>query len=151
MSTDVKESALSRMGVGLMLLIVGIGCGAVIAITPDIAAAIMVLQLPGFIVFVVDPTPGRGIGRTMLLFQAAASIGPITRIWYQCDGLNACVAMATDRRTVLTVLLAAAFGFVLTIILPMVLKIIDDGRIALRRAKLVAERQKLLEEWDLGE
>lgn len=151
MSAGQKESGLSGMSIGLMVLVVGLGCGAVIATTPDIAAAAIVLQLPGIIVFLVDPTPGRGIGRTMLLFQGAASVHPISQIWYQCDGLNACVAMATDRRTVLVVLLAAAFGFVLTQILPMVLKLVDDGRMKIRRARLVAERQRLVEEWEFAE
>jgi hypothetical protein len=151
MSEDVKPSAMSRLGVGLMLLIVGLGCGAIIAVTPDIAAAILVLLLPGIISLLIDPTPGRGVGRTILLFQAAASVGPVSQIWYQCDGLNACVSMATDRRTVLVVMLAGGFGFVLTLILPMILKVVDDGRMQIRRSRLVEERQKLVDEWEMPE
>ena len=151
MSDHIKSSAMSRLGVGLMLLIVGLGCGAIMAATPDIAASVLVLLLPGIISFLIDPTPGRGVGRTILLFQAAASVRPISQIWYQCDGLDACVAMATDRRTVLVVMLAGAFGFVLTLLLPMILKLVDDGRMQVRRARLVAERQKLIDEWELPE
>ncbi|WP_428485741.1 hypothetical protein [Rhodopila sp.] len=147
--TAGKGSVLSRASGGLVLLIVGLGCGGMIAVAPDIAAAVLLLLLPGVVGWLLDPTPGKAIGRTMLLFQGAASIHPIVSIWFQCDGLDACVAMAADRRTVLVVLLAAGFGFVLTQILPMALKLLDDGRIRIRRARLVAERQKIVEEWEL--
>jgi len=110
----VQGSAVSRIGGGLMLLLIGLACGGVIAIAPDIAAAALVLQIPGVVALLLDQSPGRAIGKTMLLFQAAASIHPIASIWFQCDGLHACVALATERRTVLIVLLAAAGGFVLT-------------------------------------
>jgi hypothetical protein len=144
-----KGSVLSRAGGGMMLLFVGLACGGAIAVAPDIAAAIIVLQLPGILALLLDPSPGRAIGKTMLLCQTAASIRPIVSIWFQCDGLRACVGLATDTRTMLTVLLAAAGGFVLAQALPLVLKLLDDARIKVRRAHLIAERQKLVEEWEL--
>src|SRR5258708_6009889 len=145
----MRASLLSGAGGGLGLLIVGLACGGAIAIAPDIAAAGMVLQIPGTLALLLDPSPGRAIGKTMLLCQAAASIRPIVLIWFQCDGLRACVAMATERRTVLTVLLAAAGGFVLAQALPLALKVLDDARIKLRCEYLTVERQKLVAEWEL--
>jgi len=144
-------SGTQRTGVsiGAMLLIVGLGCGTVIALAPDIAAGVLVLQLPGVLAWLVDPTPGRAVGRTMLLFQGAASIRPILSIWFACDGLNACVKMALDPSTYLVVLLATIFGFGLTQILPIVLKLFDEDRVRKRRANLQAERAKIAEEWDL--
>ncbi len=148
-SSAAKGGVLSRTGGALMLLVVGLGCGAAIAASPDIAAAVLVLQIPGVAVLLVDPTPGRAVGRTMMLFQGAASVRPILSIWYQCEGLNACVGMVTDRRTVLTVLLAAVGGFILTQALPLLLKLWDDGRMVRRKARLAADRQRLIEEWEL--
>lgn len=100
-------SVVSRIGGWLMLLVVGLAAGGAIAVAPDIAAAVLVLQLPGLVALMLDPSPGRAVGKTMLLCQSAASIHPITALWFQCDGLRACVMMAVDRRTVLIVLLAA--------------------------------------------
>ncbi len=57
--------------------------------------------------------------------------------------------MATERRTVLIVLLAAAGGFVLTQALPLALKLLDDARIKLRCEDFAATRQKLVAEWEL--
>jgi hypothetical protein len=142
-------SAMSRMGGWVMLLVVGLACGGAIAVAPDIAAAVLVLQVPGVVALMLDPSPGRAIGKTMLLCQAAASVRPIAALWFQCDGLRACVAMATDRRTLLTVLLAAAGGFFLALALPLGLKVLDDARMKIRRQYLATERQKLVAEWEL--
>jgi len=147
--STAKESVLSRMGAMLMVLTIGVGLGGVIAVAPDIAAAVFVLQIPGAVALLLDPSPGRAIGKTMLLCQSAASIRPIVAIWFQCDGIRACVAMATERRTVLIVLLAAAGGFVLAQALPLALKLLDDARIRLRCEDLAATRQKLVADWEL--
>ena len=144
-----QESSVARLGVGALLLVIGIGCGGAIAIAPDIAAAVLVLLIPGLIAVMIDPTPGRAVGRAILLFQGAASVRPMTSIWFHCDGINACVGMVTDRQTVLTVLLAAGFGLVLTLVLPIVLKVLDDRRTELRRNQLMGQRQALIEEWEL--
>ena len=144
-----KGSALSRAGGGLILLAIGLACGGAIAVAPDVAAAALVLQVPGALAFLLDPSPGRAIGKTMLLCQGAASIRPIVSIWFQCDQIRVCVAMATQRTTVLTVLLAAAAGFVLAQALPLILKVLDDARIKTRGEHLAAERKKLVAEWEL--
>jgi hypothetical protein len=143
-----KGSALSRTAGGMLVLIVGLACGGAIAIAPDIAAAVMVLQIPGALALLLDPSPGRAIGKTMLLCQAAATVQPIVSIWYHCDELRACVALATQRTTVL-VLLAAGGGFVLAQALPLALKVADDARIKSRCERLAAERRKLVAEWEL--
>jgi len=144
-----KGSALSRTGGGMLLLIIGLACGGAIAVAPDIATAIMVLQIPGAAALLLDPSPGRGIGKTMLLCQGAATVHPIVTIWYQCDQIRACVALAPQRTTMLTIILAAAGGFVLAQALPLVLKLLDDARLRIRCERLVMERQQLVGEWEL--
>jgi hypothetical protein len=144
-----KGSVLSRAGGGLILLAVGLACGSAMAVAPDIAAAALVLQIPGAVALLLDPSPGRAIGKTMLLCQGAASVRPIESIWFQCDHIRVCVAMATQQSNVLTVLLAAAGGFVLAQALPLMLKVLDDARIKIRAEHLAAQRQKLVAEWEL--
>jgi hypothetical protein len=144
-----KGSLVSRAGGGLLLLAIGLACGGAIAVAPDIAAAALVLQIPGAVALLLDPSPGRAIGKTMLLCQGAASVRPVVSIWFQCDQIRACVAMAIQRTTVLTVLLAAAGGFVLAQALPLVLKVLDDARIKIRAEHLVAERKRLVAEWEM--
>ncbi len=144
-----KGSLVSRAGGGLVLLAVGLACGGAIAVAPDIAAAALVLQIPGAVALLLDPSPGRAIGKTMLLCQGAASVRPVVSIWFQCDQIRSCVAMATQRNTILTVLLAAAGGFVLAQALPLILKVLDDARIKIRAEHLAADRKRLVAEWEL--
>jgi hypothetical protein len=120
-----------------------------VAVAPDVSAAALVLQIPGAVALLLDPSPGRAIGKTMLLCQGAASVRPIESIWFQCDHIRVCVAMATQQSNVLTVLLAAAGGFVLAQALPLMLKVLDDARIKIRAEHLAAQRQKLVAEWEL--
>lgn len=140
---------LSRLTVALLLLTAGLGGGIIVAAAPDVAAAVLVLQLPGALLWLFDPTPRRAVGRTVLLFQAAASVRPLAGLWYECEGLRQCVGMATGTRPVLIVLLCGGFGFVLTLALPIVIKLLDDGRTKLRVDHLTAERQRLTEAWEL--
>jgi hypothetical protein len=149
MSGTADGSFASRLGRGFLLLTAGLGCGGVCAFAPDISAAVLVLQLPGVIAWLLDSTPGKAIGRTVLLFQGAASIEPIASMWFQCEGMRTCVAMATDRRTYLSVLLASLGGFVLTQGMPLILKVADDARMMIRRGRLVSQRQAIVEEWEL--
>jgi len=140
---------MSQLGFGLLLLLGGLGCGAMIAVAPEIAGAVIVLQLPGALVLLFDPTPGHAVGRTVMLFAAAATIRPITTIWLQCDGLRQCVGMASGTRTILTMLLYAAFGFMLTQLLPILLQLVDERRVKTRLTELTAERARIAEEWEL--
>ena len=138
-----------RFGTGLLLLIAGLCCGMLVAVAPDIAGAVLILQLPGGLILLFDPTPGRAIGRTVLLFAAAATVGPIADIWFQCDGLRQCVAMAATTHTILVMLLYAASGFMLTQLLPLLFRLLDERRQKVRLAELVAARAKIAEEWQL--
>jgi hypothetical protein len=63
--------------------------------------------------------------------------------------LNACVRLAVDPSTYLVVLLATFFGFALTQLLPILLKLFDDMRVRKRRSYLQSARTKIAEEWEL--
>jgi len=139
----------ARLGWGMLLLVAGLGGGALTATAPDIVAAILVLQLPGMLALLFDPTRGRAVGRTVLLFQAAASVRPIAAIWFKCDGIRQCFAMATGTRTILSVLCCGALGFLLTQTLPALFKLFDDAQNQARLRHLSAQREKLVAEWEL--
>lgn len=132
----------------MLLLLAGLCGGAIVAAAPDIAGAALLLLLPGLLVLWLDPTPGRAIGRTVLLFEAAGSVRPVTAAWLDCDGLRQCMAMATGIRTILAVLLFAGGGVLLTVALPMVLSALDGRRTRARLERLARQRQALQEEWE---
>ena len=134
---------------GLMVLLVALAGGGLIALSPDIAMPLVVLLLPGLFALVLDRSPGCGVARAILLFQGAACVHPVMSAWYRCAGVDGCMGYLADWSAVLPVWLAAATAWVLTQVLPMGLKLLDDYRLRHRGAALLARREAIMEEWGL--
>jgi hypothetical protein len=146
MSTGSK---LGRGLGGLIVLLLGLAGGGLIALSPDIALPMAVLLLPGLLALMLDRSPGYGIARAMLLFQGAACVHPVLGAWYRCAGIDRCMSYLTEWPTTLWVWLAAGTAWLLSQILPLGLKVMDDYRLRYRRSALQAKRQTLAEEWGL--
>jgi hypothetical protein len=146
MSTGSK---LGRGMGGLLVLMLALAGGGLIALSPDIALPMAVLLLPGLLALLLDRTPGCSVARAILLFQAAASVHPVMDAWYRCTGIDGCMSYLAEWPTVLRVWLAAAAAWVITQLLPLGLKVLDDYRLRYRRAVLAARRDALAEEWGL--
>jgi hypothetical protein len=136
---------------GLIVLLLALAGGGLIALSPDIALPLAVLLLPGLIALTLDRSPGCGVARAMLLFQGAACVHPAMKAWYGCAGIDGCMSYLAEWRSVLTAWLAAAAAWTLSQILPLGLRMLEDYRMRLRSAFLVARRQALVEEWGLEE
>jgi hypothetical protein len=136
---------------GLIVLLLALGVGGLIALSPDIALPMAVLVLPGLLALIVDRSPGCGVARAVLLFQAAACVHPVVGAWYRCAGIDGCMSYLTEWPTVLRVWLAAAAAWVLAQIVPLGLKLLDDSRMRFRRAVLTARREALVAEWGLDD
>lgn len=130
-------------------MLLGIAGGGLIALSPDIALPFALLLLPGILGLVLDRSPGCGVARAMLLFQAAASVHPALDAWYRCAGIDGCMTFLMDGPMVLRVWLAAGAGWLLAQTIPLALKVLEDYRLAKHRAHLQAKRQALVEEWGL--
>ena len=142
-------SGLGRGMRGLIVLLLGLAGGGLIALSPDIAMPLAVLLLPGLFALVLDRTPGCGVARAMLLFQAAACVHPVVDSWYRCAGIDGCMSYLAEWPNVLQAWLAAAAAWVVTQVLPLILKVVDDSRLRFRRSTLLAKRQALATEWGL--
>jgi hypothetical protein len=136
---------------GLIVLLLALGVGGLIALSPDIALPMAVLVLPGLLALIVDRSPGCGVARAVLLFQAAACVHPVVGAWYRCAGIDGCMSYLTEWPTVLRVWLAAAAAWVLAQIVPLGLKLLDDYRMRFRRAILTTRREALVAEWGLDD
>jgi hypothetical protein len=144
-------SKLGRMMAGLIVLLLALAGGALIALSPDIALPLLVLLLPGLLALVLDRSPGCGVARAILLFQGAACIHPVMSAWYRCSGIDGCMSYLAGWQSIVPAWLAAAVAWVLTQVLPIGLKILDDYRMRHRSAILVERRKALVEEWGLEE
>jgi len=134
-----------------MVLLLALAGGGLIALSPDIALPLAVLLLPGLVALTLDRSPGCGVARAMLLFPGAACVHPAMRAWYTCSGIDGCMNSLAEWQSILPVWLAAATAWTLSQVLPLGLKMLDDYRLRLRGALLVARRQALVEEWGLEE
>lgn len=144
-----RPSKLGRGLNGLIVLLLGLAGGGLIALSPDLALPLAVLLLPGILALVVDRSPGCGLARAILLFQAGACVHPAMAAWYRCAGIDGCMAYLIDVATIMRVWLAAGAGWLLAQALPLGVKLLDDYRLKFRRATLEARRKALAEEWGL--
>jgi hypothetical protein len=147
-------SGKSKLGRGLgvlLILLLALAGGGLIALSPDIALPMAILLLPGLSALVLDRSPGCGVARAMLLFQAAACIHPLTDAWYRCAGVDGCMGYLAEWPSVLRVWLAAGSAWVLTQTVPVGVKLLGDYRLRNRGAALLARREALVEEWGLEE
>ncbi len=140
MSGGSKIGGLFSVLVVLMLALAG---GALVALSPDIAMPLVILLLPGLLALVLDRSPGCGVARAMLLFQGAACVHPVMGAWYSCSGIDGCMSYLGDWQSILPAWLAAAAAWVLTQVLPLGLKLLDDYR--------MSHRNTVLREWAFGE
>jgi hypothetical protein len=142
-------SKLGRGMGGLIVLLLALAGGGLIALSPDIALPMAVLLLPGLLALLLDRTPGCGLARAILLFQAAACVHPVMDAWYRCAGIDGCMSYLAEWPTVLRAWLAAGGAWVMAQVLPLGLKVLDDYRLAYRRSVLATRREALADEWGL--
>ncbi len=136
-----SESKFGRSMGGLLVLLLALAAGALIALSPDIALPMLVLLLPGVLALILDRSPGCGVATAILLFQAAACVHPVISAWYSCSGIDGCMNYLADWQSILPVWLAGAAAWLMTQILPIGLKILDDYRMRHRGAVLVERRR----------
>lgn len=131
----------------LVILVLAVGGGGLIALSPDIATASIVLMLPGLITLLIDSSPGLGLARAMLLFQAAACSHPVADAWFRCSGVHACLGYLSTPLTVAKTWTAAALAWVLSQAFPVLLKLLIDHKLRERQARLEERQKILLSEW----
>ena len=136
---------------GLIVLLLAVTGGGLIALSPDIALPMAVLLLPGLVALTLDRSPGCGVARAVLLFQAAACVHPLLDAWYRCVGIDGCRGYLAEWPMVLRAWLAAAAAWVTTQLLPIGLKMLDDHRATYRRSLLESRRTALVAEWGLDD
>lgn len=134
-------------GNGSLLWAQGLACGGVVAFAPALGLLMAALFWPIGLALVFDKAPGRPMARAAALCAAAASVGPIRSVWTGGLGLDASLAVATDLRVLAVTWCAAAGGWGLTILAPIVARAVLDATSASRAARLRAERARLLAAW----
>ena len=129
----------------------GLGCGAVVALVPAMALLLGVLLLPGLLAVLYDRQPGRPVARTVLMCGTAAAIAPVLALWGAGTTIDACVGLLGDLRVTGTAWSAAAIGWILAELAPVVALVALEAITAARTARLREARDKLAAEWGFEE
>ncbi len=124
----------------------GLACGACVAVAPIPCTMIAVLLAPAIFVLLKDRLPGRPVGRAMLLCGSAACVSPIVTLWQM--GGEAGFALLSDPGVFGPAWAACAGGWLLTQLLPVLMRGIMESASLSRAARLRAERERLLRAWD---
>ncbi len=127
----------------------GLACGAVAALAPSLALMVGALLGPGIVALAMDHEPGKPIARAVLLCGLAACVEPVRSLWSSGHGLNMTMALVGDVRVIGTAWSAAAAGWLLAEIAPIVVRAVLEAGTLTRAAQLRAARARLAEEWGL--
>ena len=133
-------------GGGLMWL-QGLACGAMVALVPGTSLLLGVLLAPGLAALVLDRQPGRPIARSVLLCGGAFCIGPVSALWSAGQSVEAALGIVGDINSIGTAWSAAAAGWFMAELIPLVVRVVLEAAGVARAARLRAARAKLIEEW----
>jgi hypothetical protein len=122
-----------------------------VTLLPTIALLLGVLLGPAIVALVVDHQPGKPAARSVVLCTLAASIGPVRTLWAAGHDLAASLALATDLNVLGTAWSAAAAGWLLAELAPYAVRAGLEALSLSRAAQLRAARDRLMDEWGLGD
>jgi hypothetical protein len=127
----------------------GLLCGGLVALLPPTALLLGALLGPALIGLFLDRQPGKPIARSVLLCTLAACIKPVRMLWGAGHGMAASIALATDADIVGTAWAAAAAGWLLAELVPVVVRVVLEALSLAQAARLRAARAAVAEEWGL--
>jgi hypothetical protein len=137
----------ARRGPGSTTWLQGLACGAVVALATPCAVLGVLLLAPGIAALAADGEPGRPTGRATLLAGGAAAAGPLIELWQSGVGVGGALDAAANPRILLICWLVQAGAWLLSGILPLLIRLLLDARAAARAARLKAERTRYEEDW----
>jgi hypothetical protein len=140
-------TATAKRGSGLWLQ--GLVCGALVTLATPTALLAGVLLLPTILVYLTEAGEGRATLRAVLLFGLAASLRPMLALWTGGHTMDISLSLLTDFATPVVAWSAQGAGWLLSQLIPLVVRVTLEAQMRLEVARLRAERAKLAEEWGL--
>jgi hypothetical protein len=147
-----KSAAAPGSGGTSLVWIQGLACGGLVALVPATALLLGVLLLPGLVALALDHRPGRPLARSILLCGATACIAPVRDLWAVGQTVDASLSIVGDINSIGTAWSAAAAGWLMAELLPVVVRVALEASSLARAVQLRSARAKLVEEWgeDIG-
>ncbi len=130
-----------------LLWLQGLACGALIALTPSLALLAASLLAPAGVAALLDRQQGRPAARAVLLCGLSTCIGPVRELWSSGEGMAETMRLLLGGHTVAMAWGAAAGGWVLSELAPLLTRLALDATARSRLTRLRARRERLLEQW----
>ena len=125
----------------------GMGCGLVLAVSPSTLLLLGGLMAPLVPALLSDGARGRPVARSVALFGAALSIGPVLRLWREGDSTANALALLGDVGVLGTAWAACAVGWLLAELAPVLVRVALDRNDHAQEAALLAARRRIEERW----
>jgi len=129
----------------------GLLCGAVVTLATPTAVLLGVLLGPALLAVVLDREPGRPRARSIMLCSMAAAVSPVRTLWTAGHSIATATALVGNLQIVGSAWSAAAGGWLLVELVPILVRAALEGLSLARTARLRAERARLVEAWGLEE
>jgi len=136
-------------GVRSVVWLSGLACGVLAAIAPGVAIVAAGLLAPGFVALKLDQDPGRPMARTVLTCGLAGCVHPVITLWNTGQSFEAAMAIVTDPGVLGVAWSAAAAGWLLTQLAPLIVRAGLEAAAIGRATRLRAARGRLAEEWGI--
>ena len=125
----------------------GMGCGLLLAVSPATLLLLGGLMAPLVPALLSDSAPGRPIARSVALFGAALSIGPVLRLWRAGADTAGALSLLGDVGVLGAAWAACAVGWLLAELVPVLVRVGLDQHDHGQEAALRTARRRYEEQW----
>jgi hypothetical protein len=129
----------------------GLACGVLAAVAPGIATLAAGLLTPGLVALWLDHEPGRPVARTVLTCGLAGCVQPVITLWNTGQSFDTALSIVTDPAMAGIAWGAAAAGWLLTQLAPLIVRVVLEAGSLARATRLRAARGRVIEAWGLSE
>lgn len=125
----------------------GMACGAVLMLATSSAVLAVIVLLPSLMAVIADPVPGRPSARAVLLFGLAAASPAFAALWRGNHDVAAALSLASEFTVLARCWSVQAAAWLLTQVLPLLIRLALEANAALQSAQLERLRQAHEAEW----
>ncbi len=127
----------------------GLLCGGLAACAPATALLLAILLAPALAMLAFERGQGRPVTRIMLLFGLSATVFPTLALWNTGHTVDTAFVLAADSRTLAIAWVAASGGWLLSEIVPILMRLALMSASRVKRQRLHTMRDRCAAEWGL--